>query len=153
MLRNFGYRFLISFLSETVWLPMILDCWSFVRCVFVSRPFSTNKVTNKNRLFRNPKGTPYSRHCLFKLRKRADRQQESWRAQLEFKLSNAKNGQELTEKLRFHVARFISGRTYATIAVKLLKRQFAAFDSLVVCEFLGRQKIKWLILTSVGVGD
>jgi hypothetical protein len=113
-----------------------------VRCVFVSHPFSTNKVTNKNRLFRNPKGTPYSRHCLFKLRKRADRQQESRRAQLEFTLSNAKNRQELTEKLCFHIARFISGRTYATIAVELLKRQFAAFDSLVVCEFFGRQKIK-----------
>ena len=63
---------------------MILNCWSFVWCVFVSRPFSTIKVTNKNRLFRNRTGTPYSRHCLFKLRKRADRQQESWRAQLEF---------------------------------------------------------------------
>ena len=72
------------FVSEMVWLPMILDCWSFVRCDFVSRPFSTNKVTNKNRLFRNPKGTPYSRHCLFKLRKRAGWQRESWRAQLDF---------------------------------------------------------------------
>ena len=72
------------FVSEMVWLPMILDCWSFVRCDFVSRPFSTNKVTNKNQLCRKPKGTPYSRHCLFKLCKRAGRQRESWRAQLDF---------------------------------------------------------------------
>ena len=103
---NFGYRFLISkilicplperiqkvrianslfsccekryFVSETIWLPMILDCWSFVRCVFFSRPFSTNTITNKNRLILNLKGTPYSGHCLFKLRKRADQQQESY---------------------------------------------------------------------------
>ena len=73
-----------SFVSETVWLPMILDCWSFVWCDFFLRPFSTTKVTTKNRLFRNPKGTPYSRHCLFKLCKRAGWQQESWRAQLDF---------------------------------------------------------------------
>jgi hypothetical protein len=73
-----------------------------VRCVFVLRPFSTNKVTTKNRLFRNPKGTPYSPHCFFKLCKRVDQQQESWRAQLEFLLSNTKNRQELTEKLRLH---------------------------------------------------
>jgi hypothetical protein len=47
---------------------IIIDGHPFVRCVFVSRQFSTNKVANKNRLFRNPKGTLYSRHCLFKLR-------------------------------------------------------------------------------------
>ena len=30
-------------------------------------------------------------------------------------------GKELTKKLRFHVARFLNGRTYATIAIKLLR--------------------------------
>jgi hypothetical protein len=38
-----------------------------VRCVFL-RPF----FTIKNRLFRNPKGTQYSRHCLFELPKILD---------------------------------------------------------------------------------
>ena len=60
------------FVAEMVWLPIVLDCWSIVQYFFVLRPFSTNKVTNKNRLFCNPKGTRYSRHCLFKFRKIAD---------------------------------------------------------------------------------
>ena len=46
--------------------------------------------------------------------------QESWRAQLEFEILNAKNGQELNEKLRFRVSRFLSGRKDATIASKVL---------------------------------
>jgi hypothetical protein len=37
-----------------------------VLCDIFSHPF----FTNKNWLFRNPKGTLYSRHCLFKLRKK-----------------------------------------------------------------------------------
>ncbi len=44
------------FLSETVWLPMILDCWSFVRCVFVSRPFSITKILTKIGFFVTRKG-------------------------------------------------------------------------------------------------
>ena len=39
-----------------------------VLCVIFLRPF----LTNKTRLFRNPKGTLYSRHCLFELRKIVD---------------------------------------------------------------------------------
>ena len=39
-----------------------------VLCVIFLRPF----FTYKNRLFCNPKGTPYSRYCLFKLRKIVD---------------------------------------------------------------------------------
>jgi hypothetical protein len=52
-----------SFVGLGIESPPILEGIDEVRCVFVLYPFSTNKNTNKNLLFRNPKGTPYSRHC------------------------------------------------------------------------------------------
>ena len=60
------------FASEIVQQPMILDCQHFVQSVFVLRPFFTNKATHKDWLFRNPKRTPYSRHCIFKRKKWID---------------------------------------------------------------------------------
>ncbi len=65
-------KLLIVITSVHTVMCIILDGHPIVRCVFVLRPFSTNKVANKIRLFRNPKGTPYSRHCLFKLRNWTD---------------------------------------------------------------------------------
>ena len=43
------------------------ELWgNLAMCFF--HPFSTNK----NWLFHTPKGTPYSRNCFFKLRKKVD---------------------------------------------------------------------------------
>ena len=93
---------------------IVLASYQIEDPVLLRARFPQTKLLTKIGFFVTQKG-PRSRHCLFKLRNRADD------SELDFQLSDAKNGQELTEKLRFHVARFFSGRAYyATMAVKLL---------------------------------
>jgi hypothetical protein len=103
IIRNFGYRFLISKIQicpvperiQKVWIVYShivrrdtsclrqYDYLCYIRLICFA-PIFHDKVTNKNWIFRNPKGTLYSHHCIFKLRAEADWQQETWRAQLEF---------------------------------------------------------------------
>jgi hypothetical protein len=66
---------------------------------------------------------------------------------------NAKNEQELTKKLRFHVARFLSGRTYATKAVKLLSKKStytAMSQSIALCPHMLWSKSKVHKTASMG---
>jgi hypothetical protein len=62
--------------STTVWLPMILDCWSFVDVFLFRARFPLTKLLTKIGFFVTRKGPRTHVIDFFKLRKRADWQQE-----------------------------------------------------------------------------
>ncbi len=84
--------------------------------------FLTGDRRKKAKQFQDPKRTLYSRHQCNKLRtNNVKHLYSSWRAQLQFELSNVVNGQKFEKLLTLNEAKKNLWAKYGPIAVKLLR--------------------------------